>query len=313
MMRIKKKILIAVSIVIFVDSLIIVGTIGKNRTGNLKLQQKITSGSNKEEKANDKPVIPVEFFDEKTFYDSLIWLKNNPKNFPECAISSAVVPHHLLAGFMPEELFSRLASQHVETVIIIGPNHWERGGRMLTSDAIWKTPFGELTADDDIISDLKNSELVEIENEIMAKEHSTTGLFPMIYYYLPKVKVIPIILSAKNNQEDIKKLFDVLEKHLKDEKTALVLSVDFSHYLSQNKAEKKDRETLDIIRNFNYQKLFKLNNDNLDSPSSIAAFLLAVQKISNGKIEVIDHSNSADILGGTIVKTTSYFSLAACR
>lgn len=258
-------------------------------------------------------LLDVQFYDEKIFYDSLIWLKNNPKNFPDCQVAAAIVPHHLLAGFMPAGLFAKLASQKIETVFIVGPNHWEEGGKILTSDAIWKTPFGNVIPDEEIISNLKEKGLMQVGNDIMQKEHSTTGLFPLIKYYLPSVKIVPIILSAKNTRVEIEKLNDELSKYLENEKNVLVASVDFSHYLNSNEAESKDDETLKVLQGFDYDKLFQLNNDNLDSPASIATFLLLAQKNGKAKFEVIDHSNSANILGGNIVKTTSYFSLAACR
>ncbi|MFZ2834567.1 MAG: AmmeMemoRadiSam system protein B, partial [Candidatus Moraniibacteriota bacterium] len=133
--------------------------------------------------------LKVQFYDEKTFYDSLIWLKNNPKTFSDCQIVTAVVPHHLLAGFMPAGLFAKLASQKIETVFVVGPNHWEKGEKILTSNAIWETPFGNVMPNEEIISDLKEKGLMQIENYIMQKEHSTTGLFPLIAYYLPNVKI----------------------------------------------------------------------------------------------------------------------------
>ncbi|MFZ2193338.1 MAG: AmmeMemoRadiSam system protein B, partial [Candidatus Moraniibacteriota bacterium] len=215
--------------------------------------------------------------------------------------------------FMPAGLCAKLASQKIETVFVVGPNHWEKGEKILTSNAIWETPFGNVMPNEEIISDLKEKGLMQIENYIMQKEHSTTGLFPLIAYYLPNVKIVPIILSAKNTRAEIEKLNDELSKYLENEKNMLVVSVDFSHYLNSNEAESKDNETLKVLQSFDYDKLFQLNNDNLDSPTSIATFLSATQKNGKAKFEVIDHSNSANILGGNIVKTTSYFSLAACR
>lgn len=257
--------------------------------------------------------LEVKLYDEKNFYDSLLWLKNNPIIFPDCRIVSSVVPHHLLAGFMPARLFSDLESKGVGTIILIGPNHWEKGGKILTSDAIWKTAFGNIYPDMEIITELNQKGLVRIENEIMQGEHSTTGLFPLMEYYLPNAKIVPIILSAKNSQAEIEKLSMALEKYLKDEKNVLVASVDFSHYLNQMDAEKKDEETLELIQKLDYQNLYGLNNDYLDSPSAMAMFILATKRNGDGEVKIIEHANSADILGGNITSTTSYYSLFSCR
>jgi AmmeMemoRadiSam system protein B len=255
----------------------------------------------------------VKFYNEKTFYDSLAWLKKKPEFFPDCVVVAAVVPHHDIAGFMLSGLFSRLSRQEVETVIIVGPNHYERGGKILTSKASWETEFGDVYPDKKIIQSFVESGLVEFDDEALQEDHSISGLLPMLSYHMPNVKIVPIMLSAKNSTVEIDRLNKKLNVIMTDKKIVLVASSDFSHYLNQVDAEKKDQTTLEIIKSFDYEKLYGLGNDNLDSPASVATFLLAAQKRGDGRIHVVNHANSTDLLGANIVKTTSYYSLLSCR
>jgi AmmeMemoRadiSam system protein B len=261
----------------------------------------------------DQKYLKVKFFNQKSFYDSLAWLKKNPQVFPDCQVVAAIVPHHDLASFMPDGLFSKLALQGIETVILIGPNHDEIGGKMLTSMAVWETEFGKVYPNEKLIADLEQKNIVSEQDEILQNDHSISGLLPMLKYFIPNAKVIPIMLSNKNDQAEIEMLNENLESILNDKRVALVASVDFSHYLSQAEAEKNDNETLEIMKSFDYKKLYHLGNGNVDSPPSVATFLLASQSIGDGNINVISHANSADLLGSNITKTTSYFSLATCR
>ncbi len=261
----------------------------------------------------DQKKLAVKFYSEKTFYDSLAWLKKKPEVFPDCLVVAAVVPHHDIAGFMLAGLFSKLLKQDVETVVIVGPNHNETGGMILTSDATWETAFGNIHPDQETIQNLVESGLVEFGDVALQNDHSISGLLPMLKYYMPSVKIVPIMLSAKNSIVEMGNLNEKIDSILADKKKVLIASSDFSHYLNQPDAEKKDQITLEIMRGFNYEKLYSLGNDNVDSPASVSTFLYIAQKKGDSVIHVIDHANSTDLLGSNITKTTSYYSLLSCR
>jgi len=262
---------------------------------------------------NYQKKLVVKFYSEKTFYDSLAWLKKKPEVFPDCLVAAAVVPHHDIAGFMLAGLFLKLSKQGVETIVIVGPNHNETGGMILTSDAVWETAFGNIYPDQKTIQNLIENGEVEFGDLALQNDHSISGLLPMLKYYMPNVKIVPIMLSAKNSIVEIGNLNEKIDFILNDRKKVLIASSDFSHYLNRSDAEKNDQITLEIIRGFNYEKLYNLGNDNVDSPASVSTFLYIAQKKGDSVIHVIDHANSTDLLGSNITKTTSYYSLLSCR
>ena len=75
-------------------------------------------------------------------------------------------------------------------------------------------------------------------------------------------------------------------------------------------ARRNDLKTLRIIENFDYQSLFGLGNDYLDSPASLALLLLLMEKSGHTHFEVWQHTNSGELLNDEFSEVTSYFSIA---
>ena len=95
-----------------------------------------------------------------------------------------------------------------------------------------------------------------------------------------------------------------------DGKSAVIISsIDFSHYLASDIAEEKDEITLDLIKNRNYQEIAGLNSDYLDSPASLIVFLRTMELLEADNMEIIEHSNSAKIIGKDLQNSTSYYTM----
>ncbi len=54
-------------------------------------------------------------------------------------------------------------------------------------------------------------------------------------------------------------------------------------------------------------KLFSLNNDNLDSPASIATLMMSMKNIGINKFEVLQNTNSGKLFNDELIETTSYY------
>ena len=66
-------------------------------------------------------------------------------NKPTYHISGGIIPHHFLASELIADFFNQLSGQHPQTIILVGPNHYERGEfKVLTSLKGWDTPYGLL-------------------------------------------------------------------------------------------------------------------------------------------------------------------------
>lgn len=248
------------------------------------------------------------FFDEQSFYMGINQVKKEGLQ-PLYKITGAIIPHDYFQSLLVADFFNRLFWQKPKTLIIFGPDHDERGKtKITTSTHFWQTPFGLVEPSSQIIKDLLTGSGVSQDDKVLSSDHSAAGLMPFIKYYLPQVKVVPILLSARTTQDDTKALAKRLSRFL-DDSTVIIAAVDFSHYLSAEKAQKKDEETLKVLMSFNYPRLFGFNNDYLDSPASVGVLLMALEEKGKTKMEVLHHTNSSDQQTNKDIPTTGYFSM----
>ncbi|NLO97077.1 MAG: AmmeMemoRadiSam system protein B [Peptococcaceae bacterium] len=223
-------------------------------------------------------------------------------------IVSAVVPHHLLAGRLIAGVLRELAVQEPALLVIIGPNHTNKGARIITGYYGWQTPYGVVETDHEAVSRLLEAGVAVKNEEILAEEHSIGVIVPFVRFFLPRAKIVPLILHYNVSLEEVKELLQVLYPFL-NHQAVLLSSVDFSHYLTGREAQAKDQETLQHMQNFDYQALKRLGNDHLDSPASLCAAFLWAQNRGIRDFMVLENTNSAFMLGNDFIETTSYFTL----
>jgi len=101
-------------------------------------------------------------------------------------------------------------------------------------------------------------------------------------------------------------LTDRLCESIDSEKTLFIASVDFSHYLDLENADRMDLISMDAIENRNIDKIMSFTNDNLDSPVSIAAILQLMNKLNADNTCLLNHSNTELITKTKMKETTSY-------
>lgn len=259
--------------------------------------------------SSDNPCHEVKFYEENTFRDGIE--RANKINKPsDYKIAGGVIPHHLFPGFIIADFYKRLSFQKPTTIIIIGPDHLEKGNfKAVTSLRGWKTPYGVIWPNVDLIQVLLERNILKIDEEVLGNDVSVAGSMPFMAYFLPEVKMVPILLSGRLNKEESEIIADNL-KTIWTEGIIIIASVDFSHYLTNKQAQEKDKVTFEVIKNFDYRQLYILGNDCLDSPPSIGVLLMIMQKIGKTKIDLFYNTNSGKLQDNDSIETTSYFSLA---
>lgn len=243
----------------------------------------------------------------------------NPKNFSyqldhsevksEQSVVGAVVPHHLLAHKLIEGVFLQLHRQKPSTVILVGPNHRNRGEKILTTPLDWQTPFGIVQCDQSLIAELTATQTVKINQEVFKGEHSIGNLMPFLSFYLPDAKVVPIILHYDLSQQEAMALGTNLASLLDDNQAILLASVDFSHYLRMDEAQLRDKETIRALKAKDLSKIFALDNEYLDSPAAIGVLLSAMTELGLDDFNILENTNSGTILGNDLIEATSYITL----
>ena len=254
----------------------------------------------------------LSFIHSDRFYDPVLFKKGliRRDTYRENAhILGGIIPHHLLSSCLIADFFARISPQQPETIILIGPNHHEAGDfRVITSNGGWQTQFGMIFPQKLLVDEIENQNLAGIDDTVLENEHSVSGIMDYIHYYLPETQVVPLILSGKLDFAEITRLADFLKEKI-SEKTILVSSVDFSHYLSVAEADKKDELTIEFMKSHDYESLLRLNNDHFDSPPAIVTQLLTMSMIGAPEFDIISHTNSGIILKNPYTETTSHFEI----
>lgn len=252
------------------------------------------------------------YFYANNFYHSLDLADTIETAWPENKIRAGIIPHDITQGQMMANFFLHIAKQTPQRIIILGPNHYEKGStNLITTTADWKTEFGIVETDDIAIEKLMDNPVFSMDREIIENEHAVSAVVPYISYYLPDAQVVPIIFKADMKKYNMDNLISQLSDII-DDNTIIVASVDFSHYLDKNTADRNDELTIKYLKEFDYQSILNLGdnfNDYLDSPAVIGLLLKWLDKMGYNNYELIDHTNSADQDKKTDIPTTSYFEI----
>src|SRR3989344_7316112 len=276
----------------------------------IALWQIALTGNKTEMSSDEKPrdIHQIKFFDERLFYKSLAKINTVAK--PDKEIKGGIVPHHLLATEMISEFYAKFKNQKIETVIILGPNHKEVGDfPVLSGLSDWDTPFGKIETEKITVNELVGKNLAKIDDAALDGEHSVALHPPFIKHFLPKAKIAPIIISGKMKIEDVEKLSAALTKYARKKGTVIIASVDFCHYLPENIAAEKDKESFEAIKNFDFEKIYNFTNDNLDSPLSIIVLLHVLKRVNASELKLIKNLNSEYFTKSNSKETTSYFTI----
>lgn len=251
------------------------------------------------------------FFEDRELFLKSVADYPSGGNLVDAEIKGGIIPHHILPSFIIADFFSRLSAKEVEIIILVGPNHYERGNfGAITSKYKWETPFGVLEPNLKIVTDLEEKHLVKADEIVIPLDHSMTSILPFIQYYLPNSKVVPLILKNDFDEEDVDELVIALQKYIQNQKVIILASVDFSHYLTNFEAKEKNEQSLSAIKERSYDEIFSFGNDHIDSPASVAVVLKTMDAIDAKQMTVLHDTNSGEMLGDNSAQITSYLNLA---
>ena len=251
------------------------------------------------------------FYDEAGFVAALRQAEEAvPAADIEKDISAIVVPHHLLASSMIAETFRRASGREIETVVIVGPNHDKIGpAPVVSANGSWPAAAGaEVPTDPILVGGLLSTLQAPANPEAFRAEHSVGAIVPFAHHFFPQAKIVPIIVRPDAPRDSVERLSGWLAG-LDSEKTLIVFSIDFSHYLARPEAEKMDVDTRKVIEADDAEAAIHMGGAHFDSPPTLAT-ALRLAKMKTYTIRILDHGNSNDFLAAPLDLTTSYFTVA---
>lgn len=222
-------------------------------------------------------------------------------------VRGGVVAHHLLVQKHIAKYFQNLSQSAYRRVVLLGPNHGELGSaHVITSDHAWETPYGLVMASQSSVAQLKTcatTDPIPLKND-----HALEVLMPFIKVYLPTAEVVPLLISGHLTQSELAGLVACLIPLLSPD-TLVLVSSDFSHYLSSTNAAKKDLETLSLLKSWDLKKILTLTSDNLDSPPSLVVLMELMGVVNAKKLQVFDHTDASVIVHSPHQATTTHYFL----
>ncbi len=220
-------------------------------------------------------------------------------------IKAAIVPHHLLVGRYIASAFEGMASKKITRVILISPDHFSQGkGVASTTLFPWNTPFGGVTADTAYINQLVADGGVQIDPDPFDSEHGISGIMPFIRKSFPNAQIVPVIIRDDMSEAQETQLVKALSQE--DNKTLLIGSFDFSHYLPHNAAQFHDATSQSVLEMLDHEMARKLD---IDSQPGLSVFLQTVKNLDAPQWQQIFHDSSAGLTGDhETIENTSYFS-----
>ena len=162
---------------------------------------------------------------------------------------AVIVPH---AGYIYSGRLAANGIQHLKkeakNIFIFAPAHYERiYGCSVCDYNEFETPLGDVQVNKELSLELAKFCDCNIANYAFEKEHSIEVLLPLIKYFLPEAKIVPVLYGCEN----FKNLCETLEHFWADDDNVFVISSDLSHFYPEKEAVKIDNYTARMIEENN--------------------------------------------------------------
>ncbi len=165
--------------------------------------------------------------------------------------------------------------------------------------------MGKVVTDRAAVDQLLKNPLVS-ESSLFSQEHGVQALLPFIAHYCPGARVVPIAIRRTSHPADWDSLADTLAPLLTPD-TLLVQSTDFSHYLPQPEARRRDQETLRVLSGGDPKQVLTLTEPaHLDSKACQYLQLRLQREVYGAAPTVAANRNSQEYTTEPLARTTSY-------
>lgn len=246
---------------------------------------------------------------ERAFFDSVISAERRAE--PPGGVTGITVPHHLLAADLIARGFWAASGGRYDRVILLSPDHYKLvAGGFATSAGGMDTPFGHLLGDAEAARKLLAQDAFEAHPDI-GIEHGLSGVAPFIKAFFPDARILPVVASIYATEADWQAVSDALLA-LVDDRTLIVQSTDYSHYLPLPAALQRDQEVLSILATARPAPIADLvQPDHMDSKA--AQFIQAELQSRLGSHGVVVANRNSVEYGADPRSTTSYITTVYLR
>jgi len=211
----------------------------------------------------------------------------------ELQVRGILIPHHMLVRDKIEGLLQEYPCQVGCRFVFLSPLHQ---GERVTA-VLWGKDELDLT---------QGVGPWASEAQLLT-EHTISDVVPLLEQHWPQLQHSQLVVSNHVPIERLKQTAEWLAEKLSDDLPLfLVVSVDFSHYLSAEEAKQRDEKTLRLIEQKRYQELLTLDDTYLDGRAALYVFLEALAKVQSDRMQVVEMTNSGILMRMPFEQTTSH-------
>jgi len=254
-------------------------------------------------RASDAPFPPF-YHSAAPFRAAIDGVKTVPLDPPPTGVT---VPHHALVLDLIAETLSLARGGDYERIVLVSPDHFRRtetAAAVATRDFL--TVLGPVPTDEAASRKLAENPLVTVSS-LASHEHGFRAILPFLAEWFPGVPVVTFAVGIRTTPEDWRGLADALDP-IVTEKTLVIQSTDFSHYLTPAESRAMDAETLAFIALGDPDAIVDLDQpDHIDSKAA-QWIQMTLQQRRGASVTVVNNRNSAQYAADGEVprETTSY-------
>jgi len=208
-----------------------------------------------------------------------------------------VSPHagYPYSGAVGARAFSAIRPDFDGTFVVIGPSH--RGFLTCTSAIPWETPLGIVDVDVDFVRALD----IRVDEVSMEDEHSLEVQTPFIKHFFPRAQIAPIMMgdqspaSAELVAGKIVRAIRATGREVR-----IVASSDFSHYIPESQARKRDAMAIEAIERLDVDGLYRSIVEYDISACGygpIAAMIAVCKAFGATRGRLLTYATSGDVTG----------------
>ena len=227
-------------------------------------------------------------------------VKEGPRN-----LVGLVCPHagYMYSGPVAAHGYYQLAKDGKPDVIVIfSPNHTGRGSALAAmKEGVWRTPLGDVEIDTETADRiLKESQIIDADETAHAYEHSIELQLPFLQYlYGSGFKFVPICFMMQD-LESSREVGKATARALSGKNALVIASTDMTHYEPQERAEKKDRMTLEAAIKLDEEQYYSIIESQAISSCGYGptiAAITATKELGAKKAKLLCYRTSGDVTG----------------
>ncbi len=211
-----------------------------------------------------------------------------------------VAPHagYFYSGTTAGHTYTALRHHHPQRVVLLGCSHRYRfHGAALGDFDAFETPLGTVPVDG-AFRRLLAKQVDDAGNAPHLQEHSLEVQLPFVQTVFKGTPIVPVLFGA-HADETHRRFGEMLARILGPE-DVVIASTDLSHFLTEDEAQKADRNTLDAVLSMDPARLSDDGGEySLCGGAAVAAAMACAVARGADHAVLLEHSTSARASGDT--------------